>query len=123
MAEDTGSKTAPKGLLDVLMMLDTGEKSFMELKALDISPNTVLSRLREAQKKELVEQKLFPRKGKKPRIKYVLTKQGKEVLTMFESIREKYVDLRTELQSLQEEVRKKEKEMKYLLSSTNVTSS
>jgi len=123
MSDDAGSKTAPKGLLDVLMMLETEEKSFTELKALDISPNTVLSRLREAQKKGLVEQKLFPVKGKKPRIKYVLTKQGKEVLTMFESIREKYVDLRTELQSLQEEVRKKEKEMKYLLSSTNVTSS
>jgi len=111
-------KTPPKGLLDVLMMLETGEKSFTELKTLDLSPNTILSRLREAQMKGLVEQKLFPRKGRKPRIKYVLTKEGKEVLKMYESIRERYTELRAELQNLQEEVRKKEKEMKYLLSSS-----
>lgn len=69
------------------------------------------------QEKGLVDQKLFPRKGRKPRIKYVLTREGEEVLEMYESIRERYTELRAELQNLQEEVRKKEKEMKYLLSS------
>lgn len=111
-------KTPRKGLLDVLMMLETGEKSFTELKTLDLSPNTVLSRLREAQKKGLVDQKLFPRKGRKPRIKYILTEEGEKVLKMYESIRERYTELRAELQNLQEEARKKEKEMKYLLSSS-----
>jgi len=117
------SKSAPKGLLDMLMMLEEGAKSFTELKALDLSPNTVLARLREAQKRGLVDQKLFPRKGKKPRIKYVLTKEGEYVLKMYESIRERYTELKAELQSLQEEVRKKEKEMKYLLSSAKETAS
>lgn len=116
-------KTPRKGLLDVLMMLETGEKSFTELKTLDLSPNTVLSRLREAQKKGLVDQKLFPRKGRKPRIKYVLTEEGEKVLKMYESIRERYTELRAELQNLQEEARKKEKEMKYLLSSSTESAS
>jgi len=116
-------KTAPKGLLDVLMMLEEGEKSFTELKALDLSPNTVLARLREAQERGLVNQKLFPRKGRKPKIKYVLTREGKEVLKMYESIRERYTELKAELQNLQEEVRKKEKEMKYLLSSAKESAS
>lgn len=116
-------QAAPKGLLDVLMMLETGEKSFTELKALDLSPNTVLSRLREVQEKGLVDQKLFPRKGRKSRIKYVLTKDGEEVLKTYASIREKYTELRVELQNLQEEVRKKEKEMKYLLSSAKESAS
>jgi len=116
------SEIAPKGLLDVLMMLETGAKSFTELKALDLSPNTVLSRLREAQKRGFVDQKLFPRMGRKPKIKYVLTKEGEEVLKMYESIRERYTELRAELQGLQEEVRKKEKELKYLLSSNESAS-
>lgn len=116
-------KTPRKGLLDVLMMLETGEKSFTELKTLDLSPNTVLSRLREAQKKGFVDQKLFPRKGRKPRIKYVLTEEGEKVLKMYESIRERYTELRAELQNLQEEARKKEKEMKYLLSSSTESAS
>lgn len=119
----TEVKTPRKGLLDVLMMLETGEKSFTELKTLDLSPNTVLSRLREAQKKGLVDQKLFPRKGRKPRIKYVLTEEGEKVLKMYESIRERYTELRAELQNLQEEARKKEKEMKYLLSSSTESTS
>lgn len=119
----TEVKTPRKGLLDVLMMLETGEKSFTELKTLDLSPNTVLSRLREAQKKGLVDQKLFPRKGRKPSIKYVLTDEGEKVLKMYESIRERYTELRAELQNLQEEARKKEKEMKYLLSSSTESAS
>jgi len=116
-------KTAKKGLLDVLMMLENGEKAFAELKALDLSPNTVLSRLREAQKRGLVDQKLFPRRGRKPRIKYVLTKEGEDALRMYEAIRERYTELRAELQNLQEEVRKKEKQMKYLLSFASESSS
>ncbi len=118
-----GAESPRKGLLDVLMMLETGEESFTELKTLDLSPNTVLSRLREAQKKGFVDQKLFPRKGRKPRIKYVLTEEGEKVLKMYESIRERYTVLRAGLQNLQEEARKKEKEMKYILSSNTESAS
>ena len=119
----TEREAARKGLLDVLMMLEAGEKSFSDLKALGLSPNTVLLRIREAQERGLVDQRLFPRKGRKPRIKYVLTKEGEEVLKMYESIRERYTELRTELQSLQEEARKKQKEMRYLLSSDHESTS
>ncbi len=106
---------SPKGLLDVLMALEENEKSFTELKSLNLSPNTLLSRLREAQTKGLVVQELVPVKGKRARIKYKLTEDGKDTLKMYASVREKYVELKMELQQLQEEVRKKEKELKYLL--------
>jgi len=110
-------KGTPKGLFDVLLALEKGEKSFTELKKIGLSPNTLLARLREAQEKGLIVQKLVPIKGKRPRIKYELTKEGKETLKMYESVRERYLELKMELQRLQQEVRKKEKEMKYLLSS------
>jgi len=104
-----------KGLLDVLMALEENEKSFTELRSLGLSPNTLLARLREAQAKGLVLQELVPVKGKRPRIKYKLTREGKDTLKMYASVREKYTELKMELQQLQEEVRKKEKELKYLL--------
>lgn len=106
---------APKGLLDVLMALEEDEKSFTELKSLNLSPNTLLARLREAQAKGLVLQELVPVKCKRARIKYKLTEEGKDALKMYASVREKYKELKMELQQLQEEVRKKEKELKYLL--------
>ena len=106
---------APKGLLDVLMALEENAKSFTELKFLNLSPNTLLARLREAQAKGLVLQELVPVKGKRPRIKYKLTEEGKNTLKMYASVRERYTELKMELQQLQEEVRKKEKELKYLL--------
>lgn len=106
---------APKGLLDVLIALEESERSFTEMKSLNLSPNTLLARLREAMAKGLVSQELVPIKGKRPRIKYRLTKEGKDTLKMYASVREKYTELKMELQQLQEEVRKKEKELKYLL--------
>jgi len=106
---------SPKGLLDVLMALEKNEKSFTELKPLGLSPNTLLARLREAQEKGLIIQELVPVKGKRPRIKYKLTREGEDTLKMYASVREKYTELKMELQQLQEEVRKKEKELKYLL--------
>jgi DNA-binding HxlR family transcriptional regulator len=107
---------SPKGLLDVLMALEGSEKSFTELKALGLSPNTLLARLREAQSNDLVVQELVPVEGKRARVKYKLTKDGKNTLQMYASVREKYTELKMELQRLQEEARKKEKELKYLLS-------
>lgn len=116
------SKIMSKGLLDMLIILEDGEKSFTELKGMKMSPNTVLSRLREAQRMGLVDQKLFKIKGRRSRIKYALTKEGEETLQMYHSIRERYKQLNVELQSLKEEVKKKEKEMKYLLSSSSESS-
>ena len=117
------SRIASKGLLDILMALEGGEKSFTELKALKFSPNTILLRLREAQKMDLVDQRLFEIEGRRPRIKYALTKEGKEMLQIYQSIRGRYKELNAELQSLKKEVKKKEKEMKYLLSSNSRESS
>lgn len=115
MANKQRGVESPKGLLDVLMALEKNEKSFTELKSLDLSPNTLLARLREAQEKGLVMQELVPVGDKRPRIKYKLTNDGKDTLKMYSSVREKYTELKMELQQLQEEVRKKEKELKYLL--------
>lgn len=108
--------TNPKGLLDVLMALEGSEKSFTELKNLGLSPNTLLARVREAEAKDLITQELVPVEGKRAKIKYKLTKEGKDTLQMYASVREKYTELKMELQRLQEEARKKEKELKYLLS-------
>ena len=120
---DIESRTAPKGLLDLLVMLEDGPKTFSQLKVLNLSPSTILSRLREAQEMGLVDQKLYPKKGKRSEIRYLLSKDGVEMLKMYGSIRDRYTQLRMELQSLQEEIRTKEKEMKFLLSTANKASS
>ncbi len=49
-----------KGSIDILLQLEESPKSFNELEeALKLSPNTILSRLREAQKLGLVKEDLL----------------------------------------------------------------
>lgn len=110
-----------KGSVDLLLILKDGKKSFTELKTLALSPSTMLARLRDAQRKGWVKEELSPQKGKKSRIKYCLTKEGAEVFALYEPVMKNYVELRRELDELEKKVRKKEKEMKYLLVSVMST--
>jgi len=108
-----------KGFIDILLMLEDGAKSFIELKSLDFSPSTILVRLRKAQQAGLIKEELFSEGGKKPKIKYVLTKQGKNLLTQYLPIKDKYLTLKEELKRLEKEAKKKEREMKLLLTSVS----
>jgi len=107
-------------LLRILLTLREGKKSFNDLKnILDMSPNTILMRIREAQTEGLVEDGLVRRKGKKPKISYYLTEEGEKVLETYNAILPRYNSLRKELEKLQKEVREKEKKVRYLLASIN----
>lgn len=106
-----------RSLLDVLLALRQGRKSFKELRSLALSPSTVLSRLRESQRKGWVRDELSQRGKKRSRITYRLTEEGKTVLDVYDPVLPRYRELREEFEKLQEEVREKEKEMRYLLSS------
>jgi len=106
-----------RGSLDILFNLAEEEKSFNELESLSLSPNTVLSRLREAQTLGLIEEKLLRQKEGRSKIKYGLTKKGKEITDTSKTIKKDYLKLREEINKLEEEIRKKEEEIKTLLSS------
>jgi len=106
-----------RGSIDILFNLAEEEKSFNELESLNLSPNTVLSRLREAQTLGLIEEKLLRQKEGRSKIKYALTKKGKEIMDASKTIKKDYLKLREEINKLEEETRKKEEEIKTLLSS------
>ena len=107
-----------KGSLDILYKLKESPKSFNELEeSIGMSPNTILARLREAQKFGMVEEKLIREKEGRSKIKYALTKKGYDVSDNFRNIANKYMHLREEIQELEGEKRSKEKEMKEILSS------
>lgn len=106
-----------KGGLDILYKLAEGKKSFNELESLNLSPNTILSRLREAQALGLIEEKLLRQKEGRSKIKYTLTKKGKKIIEACKSIKKDYLKLREEINNLEEKTRKKEEEIKTLLSS------
>jgi DNA-binding HxlR family transcriptional regulator len=104
-------------MIEILVDLKDGAKSFNDLRRLHFSPSTILARLREAQAQGLVNQSLCSCKGKKTRarIKYDLTNEGKVMLKSYESIIDRYIELRKELDELESTLREKEKQMKYLL--------
>ena len=105
-----------KGLLDVLLELQEGGKTFSELKnAIRISPNTVLKRLRELERNGCVLQILFQDEGKRRKIRYVLTEEGMGALSQYASVVERYSRLREKLDRLRGVTRTTEKEIKYLL--------
>jgi len=106
-----------KGMIEILVYLKDEARSFNDLRNLHLSPSTILARLREAQAQGLVEQTLCLSKGRKTRakIKYDLTSEGKAMLKSYESIIDRYIELRKELDELESKLREKEKEMKYLL--------
>ena len=106
-----------KGFVDILLMLEDEPKSFSELKAIGFSPNTILLRLRNAQKQGLIKEELSPQGGKKSRIKYTLTNKGRDDLENFLPIKSKYLDLKEDIDGLEREIRAKEQNIKYLLTS------
>jgi len=105
-----------KGLLDVLLALNGGRKTFAELKeVIRTSPTTILRRLRELQDRAWVDQGLSPVRGRKPRIDYVLTEDGLRLLKQCSSIVGRYVELREELVGFERAVSKTEDKVKHLL--------
>lgn len=105
-----------KGLLDVLLTLNGGRKTFAELKeVIRMSPTTILRRLRELQDRGWVDQGLSPVRGRKPRIDYVLTEDGLRLLKHCSSIVDRYVQLREELVGLERAASKTEDKVKHLL--------
>ena len=105
-----------KGLLDVLLTLNGGRKTFADLKeVIRMSPTTILRRLRELQDRGWVDQGLLPVRGRKPRIDYVLTEDGLRLLKHCSSIVDRYVQLREELVGLERAASKTEDKVKHLL--------
>lgn len=102
----------------ILLSLKEAAKSFNDLKSLDMSPNTILSHLRETQTKGWVNAKLAKREDKKPRILYNLTSEGETLLKTYGLVISQYADLRREHEEMQKKVKENEKKIKYLLSST-----
>jgi len=124
LGEDIEDFILNKGSLDIIYILANGPKSFDELKRLlKLSPNTILSRVREAQTLGIIEQKLLEEtKGKsidemkgRSKIKYVLTKRGEKILEVSEGVKNRYLDLKKEIHGLQMNIRKKDSEIKSLL--------
>lgn len=108
---EIGEYFKKKGGLDLLAELSEGIKSFNDLEdALPLSPNTVLSRLREAQDLGLVGARAEGGRGK-PRILYELTKTGEEALEPFQPILETYLERREELEQLEERAKEKTEEI------------
>lgn len=106
-----------ESMIDLLLALEK-DKSFIELKAcLNMSPNTILARLREAQKDNLVDQIFIKRENKKPIVKYTLTEKGRETLALFIPFKTDFLSLKKELNELENKVRQKKKNIKLLLSS------
>lgn len=110
---------AEKGFLDILLMLESGEKSFSELKTIGFSPNTILLRLREAQRVGLVKEVLFCEKDKKPKIKYTLTQLGRDILTTYLPVKDKYLNLKDDIVRLEKEAKSKQMAIKLLLASVS----
>lgn len=108
-----------EGTFDLLLRLNEGPKSFIELKEGRHSPNTVLSRLRRLQKINVVQTKLLVvKKGRRPRIKYTLTTKGKKLLKRYMPIKADYLEIRDVMKKLKEQISVQKQAIKILLSST-----
>ncbi len=103
-----------KGSIEILCELEEGGKSFNEFE-LDISPNTLSSRLKEALDLGLIEQRIC--REDRTRVKYYLTDMGKELLKAIKSIKDNYFKLKEDIKRLEEEIRRKKKELRELISS------
>ena len=104
-----------KGSLDILYMLADGPKSFYEFKTpLKLSPNTIVLRLKAEKTLGIIEQLLEETKGRS-RIKYRLAKRGKMILNFSGRIRNRYLELKKEINDLEMKKREKEFELQKLL--------
>ena len=108
---------AERGALDVLFKLSEKSMGFNELKtSIRVSPNTLLARIKEATKLELIEETLI-RTERRSLIKYKLTKEGKKTIDGLGNIKKKYLEIKTELDKIKSSENEKERELKEVLSS------
>ena len=106
-----------KGAADLMFELSESPKTFNELvESLDLGPNTVLSRLREAQKLGLVEEKLTRKESGRPSISYEITETGKKKIKDLEIIKKDYIKLRDKLKKMKSEERETEEKINTILS-------
>lgn len=112
---------AEKGILDILFKLSDKPLGFNELKvSINISPNTLLVRIKELTKAGLVEEMLI-RTERRSLIKYALTKEGKKTIEGLGNVKDKYLGIKAQLDKLKEEKSRKEKEINELMSSSQGT--
>ncbi len=110
-----------RGALDLLFSLSNDPLGFNELKErINISPNTLLTRIKEAAKLGLVEETLV-RTERRSLIKYTITKDGKKELESLKSIKDRYEKLNKLLKEQDEKKNNIQKEITELLSSINKT--
>ena len=113
-----------KGAADLMFEISEGPKTFNELVDLiRLGPNTVLSRLREAQSLGLVEERLERKESGRPSISYAITHAGKKAIEPLISIRINYIKLKKELNELKEREKEKEAKITQLLSTKSSTDS
>ena len=107
----------------LLIRLSEKDMSFNELKtAMKLSPNTVLSRLREATRIGIVEEKLV-KTEKRSLIKYTLTKEGRAFFDDLRDFKKHFIIVNEELDKIKEEEKKKEAQLNEVLSSLQKSSS
>lgn len=115
---NTDDVVLEEGAFDLLLMLTGGPKSFIELKKIGYSPNTVLAKLRRLQDAKLVASKLFEvKKDRRPRIKYILTPEGEERIKRYMPIKTDYIELRRAINSLEEKIGERKQAIRLLLTS------
>jgi len=102
MKDEYLSFVAKRGSVEVLLELDEGTRSFNQLKRLNLSPNTVLNRLREAQELGLVKPLLLSSE-KRIRIRYGLSEDGKTLVSKFHVAASRYLRLQKRISELSEE--------------------
>lgn len=104
-----------KGALDLIFQLSKSSLGFNELKkVISGSPNTLLLRLKESARLGLIEETLV-KTGKRPLIKYRLTKEGKIVVGELSGIEKKYSEIKKQINEAEETKKKKEKELRQIL--------
>jgi len=102
MKDEYSSFVAKRGSIEVLLELDKGTQSFNQLKSLNLSPNTVLNRLREAQRLGLVKPLLLSSE-KRIRIRYGLSEDGRNLVSKFHVAASRYLKLQRQISKLSEE--------------------
>ncbi len=108
---------AERGALDILFRLAEKPLGFNELKdSINISPNTLLTRIKEATALGLIEETLV-RTERRSLIKYKLTNTGKKTIDELGSIKKKYLELKAELDKIKNSENEKERELEEILSS------
>lgn len=107
----------------LIIRLSEKDMSFNELKAaMKLSPNTILSRLRESTRIGLAEERLI-KTGKRALIRYTLTKEGRTFFSELKDFKKHFIIVSDELDEIKNKEKEKETQMNELLSSLQRSSS